>query len=486
MVGSFIPITLEQLARERGVLLSDRSKSCTANPKHHGSTAMDRALNVLPRIERLEIGPCVIQILGTEINTASFAMYTFSISVFIQTLVIISMSGAADHGVYRKLLLLCFAFFGAAATMLFIVVIPRVYLLGGLFAIIANVSFGASFVLLNSFLPLLVRHHPSVQRIASHTSRRSDHTEPHNFAGARNQRYGSTGAEEQDLEESSEALLGQSELDQLSHQSNSRVSPELTLSTRISSYGIGIGYLAAVIVQLIAVAIILITKSVSESTTLALRIVLFFVGFWWLVFTVPAAFWLRPRPGPPIPFTSEGKQRRNWAGYISYAWASMFKTILRARRLKDVVLFLALWFLLSDGIATISGTATLYGKTQLGMTSPQLAMINVVVTLFGILGAFMWSKLSRSLDLPPARTIVVCICVFETIPIYSLLGYIPAIQRLGVFGLQQPWELFLLGAVYGIVLGGLSSYCRSLFGELIPVRVIICLGSGTFLLCILT
>ena len=58
--------------------------------------------------------------------------------------------------------------------------------------------------------------------------------------------------------------------------------------------------------------------------------------------------------------------------------------------------------------------------------------------------------------------------MFEVIPIYGLLGYIPAVKRWGVFGLQQPWEMYPLGAVYGFVLGGLSSYCRSLFGELIP------------------
>lgn len=33
---------------------------------------------------------------------------------------------------------------------------------------------------------------------------------------------------------------------------------------------------------------------------------------------------------------------------------------------------------------------------------------------------------------------------------------------------QQPWEMYPLGAIYGFVLGGLSSYCRSLFGDLIP------------------
>ena len=130
---------------------------------------------------------------------------------------------------------------------------------------------------------------------------------------------------------------------------------------------------------------------------------------------------------------------------------------------------------------------------------------------------------SQWLGIPPSKTIIACICLFEIIPVYGLLGYIPAIRRFGVFGLQvckprmsysllcclvgffchemmkrvfpcavltssksllnlsscnvhadsqdfhqQPWEMYPLGAIYGFVLGGLSSYCRSLFGELIP------------------
>ncbi|KAI4247529.1 MAG: hypothetical protein L6R40_001477 [Gallowayella cf. fulva] len=364
------------------------------------------------------------------------------------------MSGAADHGVYRKRLLLFFAFTGAVATMLFIAVIPRIFLFGGLLAIVANVCFGASFVLLNSFLPLLVRHHPTVQ--ASSSTHQSH--ESHALATD----------EDQAMDDPTTGLLAQESRHWDRSGRATKVSPDLLLSTRISSQGIGIGYIAAVIVQLIAVAIILITKRLSDSTTVALRIVLLFIGLWWLAFTIPAALWLRPRPGPPIPFSSNGKQTRNWVGYISYAWSSLWKTVKRARHLKDIVLFLAAWFLLSDGIATVSGTAVLFGKTELNMTPAQLAMINVVVTLFGITGAFTWSRLSRVLGLPPNRTIVTCICIFELIPLYALLGYIPAVRGLGVFGLQQPWEMYVLGGVYGIVLGGLSSYCRSLFGELIP------------------
>ena len=100
---------------------------------------------------------------------------------------------------------------------------------------------------------------------------------------------------------------------------------------------------------------------------------------------------MRPRPGPPLPrlnkvgsvWTAHGNGNgnrvnggvvgsRGWGSnggnwrYIAYAWKSLWKTILRARRLKDVVLFLAAWFMISDGIATVSGTAILFAKTVSG------------------------------------------------------------------------------------------------------------------------
>ena len=56
----------------------------------------------------------------------------------------------------------------------------------------------------------------------------------------------------------------------------------------------------------------------------------------------------------------------------------------------------------------------------------------------------------------------------EIIPLYGLLGYLPFVRAWGVGGLQQAWEIYPLGFVHGFVMGGLSSYCRSFFGLLIP------------------
>ena len=387
-------------------------------------------------------------------------MYTFSISVLVQALLIISMSGAADHGNHRKRLLLLFASVGSVATMLFLPVVPKVYLLGSLFAIIANTCFGASFVLLNSFLPLIVRYHPSVQQSATMLPTRSfDFTDQEGDLEEDHR--------ESDLANSTSALLPPPidyDVQIVENTSPTSTSAELQLSTQISSYGIGIGYLAAVLVQVFAIFVLILTGS----TTFSFRLVLFLIGLWWFIFTIPAALWLRPRPGPPIPFSKSGKQRRTWLGYIVYAWRGLAKTLLRARHLKDVVLFLGAWFLLSDGIATVSGTAVLFAKTELRMKPAELALINVIVTIFGITGALAWSRLSHYFRLRPSQTIFTCICLFEAIPLYGLLGYIPSVRQLGVFGLQQPWEMYPLGALYGFVLGGLSSYCRSLFGELIP------------------
>ena len=402
---------------------------------------------------RAEPPACIVKILGLQVNTASFALYTFSISVLVQALIIISMSGAADHGRSRKSFLIAFAVTGSVATMLFLPVVPKVYLLGALLAIIANTCFGASFVLLNSFLPLLVRHHPSIRHTRLSRNR---------FSGTQ----GIEPREDSDDDEpphtrASRTLLQDHEQEtrKIPEDSPAVLSPELALSTTISSRGIGIGYIASLFLQSMAVLLVLGTGQ----TTFSLRLVLFMIGTWWLLFTIPAALWLRPRPGPPLP-----SAQQTWISYLTHSWKALGLTILRARNLKDVVIFLAAWFLLSDGIATVSGTAILFAKTTLGMETWALALINVISTIAGVCGAFSWPYISRLLKLRGSQTIVACICLFELIPLYGLLGFIPSVRKRGVFGLQEPWEMYPLGAIYGFVLGGLSSYCRSFFGELIP------------------
>lgn len=444
-MGSFLPMTLEQLARDQGVLLSDGHTPCRATNSSTGTNG-EHSLHMF---RKKELPACIIRIGHAEINTASFAMYTFSISVLVQSLLIVSMSAAADHGRFRKTFLITLAVCGSVALMLFIFVLPNLYLLGALLAIISNTCFGASFVLLNSYIPVFVRYHPSIQEIhldAEETDRLlADDNERH---------YDDVGTSisslpNDDIPNSAGTTVS----------ARAAVSEEMALATRISSNGIGIGYIAGLLVQVGLISVVAATGS----TTFSLRLALTIIGLWWLVFSIPTAMWLRPRPGPPLPSHLAG-----WLGYFTFAWKSLFRTVRRARKLKDIMIFLAAWFLLSDSIATVSGTAILFAKTDLGMKVEALALISVIGTVAGVFGAFYWSRLSRLVGLSASQTIIACVCLFELIPLYGLLGFIPAVQRLGYLGLQQPLEMYFLGAIYGFVLGGVSSYCRAFFGELIP------------------
>ena len=99
----FFPVNLEQLARENGVYAFDRTTPCTTNL----GNITDPSLNSTMFFNAFAGGAvgedrtrCVIHFLGlTWMDSSSFALYTFSISTFLQTILIVSMNGAADYGI---------------------------------------------------------------------------------------------------------------------------------------------------------------------------------------------------------------------------------------------------------------------------------------------------------------------------------------------------------------------------------------------------
>lgn len=459
LIGSFLPLTLEQLAREHGTLQTSRLPCW-------GSEA--------PTDGRQTDEQCMVGVMGVEITTSSFAMYTFSLAVLIQALTLISFSALADYGKFgipwfpadpltliylennRKTLLLTFGFIGSATSMLFMLIAPSMYILGSVLVVIGVTCLGSSFVVLNSFLPVLVANDPSIQE--------------------------STGGEEMQDRGDNEYAWEEDSLDGMHapaedpdeglKEKTQSSTPELQLSTKISSKGVGLGYAAAVFVQVLSILLLVTlskTKLAETSATLPMRFVLLLVGIWWCAFTFVTRRWLRTRPGPPLESSGSSVAKwRVWLRLVGFAWKSLWRTITVAVKLREAVIFLVAWFLLSDAMATVSGTAILFARTELQMSTVSVALLSITVTLSGMTGAFLWPHVSRRFSLKSNHTIIVCIALFELIPLYGMLAYIPFVKNWGVIGLQQPWEIFPLGIIHGIVSGGLASYCRSFFGLLIP------------------
>ncbi|KAF2839810.1 autophagy-related protein 22-1 [Patellaria atrata CBS 101060] len=462
VAGSFLPVTLEQLARDRAVLRNGKRTPCTTASLSDSDRNTHVAL-LFRSIQPREEDQCVVYILGVKVNTASFALYTFSLAVLVQALTLVSISALADHGQNRKRLLLLFGLCGALANMLFILVFPPIYFVGSILAIIGVTCLGSSFVLLNSFLPLLVSNDPAIRSKRGdmlHNQSRMSHDDEDGYLM---EDYGENAPQSTSAERPISPALDDTVSITL-EQSN--------LSNAISSKGVGLGYTAAVIVNCVSIAILVAFSKQfpNASHTLPMRVILLVVGLWWAGFNIPTALWLRPRPGPPLISDTASQSGRLFIllRYIAFAWQALWRTVQLAFKLKQAFLFLLAWFLLSDAVATISGTAILFAKTVLQLSPPLLGLLSITTMVFGIFGAFIWPKISHYFKWKTTQTLVACIILFETIPLYGLLGFWSLFKNWGVGGLQQPWEIFPVAAMFGFVSGGLSSHCRSLFGMLVP------------------
>jgi UMF1 family MFS transporter len=93
--------------------------------------------------------------LGITVAAGSYFPYLVSLSVFLTVFVLPVMGAVADRSAHKKRLLAGAAFTGAAATVAMAFVTGERYLLGGVLFLIANIAFGASIVVYNSFLPQL-------------------------------------------------------------------------------------------------------------------------------------------------------------------------------------------------------------------------------------------------------------------------------------------------------------------------------------------
>lgn len=93
--------------------------------------------------------------LGTPIFAASFWPYLVGLSVFLQVLVLPVIGAVADFSRKKKECLAATALVGSTAAMSMFFLQGSDYLLAAGLFIVANVSFGASIVVYNSFLPEL-------------------------------------------------------------------------------------------------------------------------------------------------------------------------------------------------------------------------------------------------------------------------------------------------------------------------------------------
>jgi MFS transporter, UMF1 family len=306
--------------------------------------------------------------------------------------------------------------------------------------------YGATNVLSNAYLPVLVRNHPDL------------HLEPVVES--------SSASSSASVTESTPLITSQATLAEEAEKAN-------RLAAHISSRGLTYGYIAALILQVSAVGSIYF---LGVDNPIALKFPIFLAATWWAIFFFPTVpFWLKPRPGPPLSGTNIHRgalgELARVVKYIGFGWKQIWETIKEVRRLREVQIYLFSWFLLSDGVITMSALAIIYAKTSLELTPAGLAMISGTALIMNALGAFLWpSVIAVKLNLSVVPTMKLLISLVACLPGYAMVGLIwpGVVDTLGFGALTHAWELYTLAAVFGFLAGGVNVYGRAIFAELIP------------------
>lgn len=392
---------------------------------------------------------CVMHIFGNHyLDPGAISLYVSSFSAVISFVVSLSVAAIADHGAYRKRLLAAFAILGCMTSVSFFMIqSPSLFWMALVLSPLGWACYNASSVFTNAFLPIYVRVHPKVleaqDRVEAHLTLEEMDEKNKEFFLA-NHRMGSHfypyGSAMTNSTGTNYAVLV-SEQRKIEEQ----------VSNDLSAWCAGAGIVGTVIVQGFCIGI---SVGMKESL-LSLQIAIAFTGVWWLTWTMAVLPWLNARPGPPLP---EGQ---NW---ITYSWSKNFKTVKAMRQLSQITRFVLAWFLLSDGINTV--TALLYVITyqELKFTHTESLMMTIALSSVSFFGTYLFLMIRRFWRLSTKFMAMLTLGLYTSLTAYFVI--MPYFST--VYGLRQDWEVWVSVVYLGLIISTFFGVAKVMMAELCP------------------
>eukprot|EP00951_Prasinocladus_malaysianus_P007133 scaffold51337_cov36-Prasinocladus_malaysianus.AAC.1 len=97
------------------------------------------------------------------------------------------------------------------------------------------------------------------------------------------------------------------------------------------------------------------------------------------------------------------------------------------------------------------------------MAPAQAVYVAVIIPLAAAAGNFGYLRLQRTFKIASKTMLLINLYFFLVIVLWGCLGFLNT-----VFGLRQIWEVYLFGVLYGLNLGSVQSYSRTIFTDFIP------------------
>ncbi len=213
---------------------------------------------------------------------------------------------------------------------------------------------------------------------------------------------------------------------------------------RVSAQGYALGYLGGGLLFALNVFMTLRPQVFGlASAAEAVRFSFLTVAVWWLLFSLPLAFWVHETPAAVA--TRSG-------GALMAGWRELRSTLRGIMRQRDLWLFLLAYWLYIDGVNTVIKMAVDYGMA-LGFPVASLLTALLLTQFVAFPAALLFGWLGGRIG--AQRGILIGIAVYAALSIYAVF-------------MTSVTEFYAMAVVVGLVQGGVQSLSRSLFGQFVP------------------
>jgi MFS transporter, UMF1 family len=215
---------------------------------------------------------------------------------------------------------------------------------------------------------------------------------------------------------------------------------------RISARGYSMGYLGGVVLLLFNLLMIMKPDlfGIAADSSLPARISFVTVFLWWIGFSQITFSRL-----PKYTYRQRTKHESVWTnGYKELR--TVFNQIRKSYRLS---LYLTGFFFLMMGVLTTMFMAATYGEKELGLRENILIPTILTIQLVGMLGAWMFARISEKLG--NLRALMITVVSW-------------AIICIGAYFVTDAIGFLTVAFFIGIVMGGSQSLARSTYSKMLP------------------
>ena len=211
---------------------------------------------------------------------------------------------------------------------------------------------------------------------------------------------------------------------------------------RVSAKGFSYGYVGSVLLLIANLAIIMNHESLGLEENTAVRIAFVMVGVWWISFA-------------QIPFRRLPADKKNsdMSGFAKKGIQEVLSVLNKLKSRKQIRRFLLSFFLYNAAAQTVIFLAAIFAEEEMKFETTELIILILILQLVGIVGAMLFSRVSKmkgnklSLSIILGIWVVVCICAYFV---------------------QTPTGFYATAAGVGLVMGGVQSLSRSTYSKLLP------------------